>query len=283
MIRMARVGAKYIDNLADPDTFVRAVHVTGDLENLGQGTAGRPALLRHRRRRADDPALRLVLRRQRAARQDRARPAAGRLRRLGVRASSWPSSSCCSASPTSRPADVPHLRRLPERVGQDEPRDDAGPGRARRPLPRRVLRRRHRLALGRPRGRQALRHQPRVRRLRRREGHQRGHQPDGAATRSPRHRRDLHQRRLQPDDPRGVVGGQDPRTARRRRRLAATGRATRSPTAASRARRAVGAPEQPVHHHAGQRAQHRPRLRGPARACRSTRSSSAAAPAIASR
>ncbi len=39
MIRMARVGVDYIDNLADPDSFVRAVHVTGDLENLGQGTA----------------------------------------------------------------------------------------------------------------------------------------------------------------------------------------------------------------------------------------------------
>src|SRR5215207_4964545 len=39
MIRMARVGAQYIDDLDDPDSFVRAVHVTGDLENLGQGTA----------------------------------------------------------------------------------------------------------------------------------------------------------------------------------------------------------------------------------------------------
>ena len=39
MIRMARVGVEYIDNLADPNSFVRAVHVTGDLENLGQGTA----------------------------------------------------------------------------------------------------------------------------------------------------------------------------------------------------------------------------------------------------
>src|SRR5581483_1533636 len=33
-----RVGVEYINNLADPDMFVRAVHVTGDLENLGQGT-----------------------------------------------------------------------------------------------------------------------------------------------------------------------------------------------------------------------------------------------------
>ena len=38
MIRMARVGVKHVENLEDPDYFVRAVHVTGDLENLGQGT-----------------------------------------------------------------------------------------------------------------------------------------------------------------------------------------------------------------------------------------------------
>jgi phosphoenolpyruvate carboxykinase (GTP) len=38
MIRMARVGAEHIDALDDPDSFVRAVHVTGDLPNLGQGT-----------------------------------------------------------------------------------------------------------------------------------------------------------------------------------------------------------------------------------------------------
>lgn len=38
MIRMARVDASYVDQLEDPDSFVRAVHVTGDLENLGQGT-----------------------------------------------------------------------------------------------------------------------------------------------------------------------------------------------------------------------------------------------------
>jgi phosphoenolpyruvate carboxykinase (GTP) len=38
MNRMARVGVEYINNLEDQDTFVRAVHVTGDLENLRQGT-----------------------------------------------------------------------------------------------------------------------------------------------------------------------------------------------------------------------------------------------------
>ncbi|HEY0951277.1 phosphoenolpyruvate carboxykinase (GTP) [Nocardioides sp.] len=38
MIRMARVGVHHINDLQDPGSFVRAVHVTGDLENLGQGT-----------------------------------------------------------------------------------------------------------------------------------------------------------------------------------------------------------------------------------------------------
>jgi len=38
MIRMARCGVEYVNNLADPDKFVRGVHVTGDLANLGQGT-----------------------------------------------------------------------------------------------------------------------------------------------------------------------------------------------------------------------------------------------------
>lgn len=38
MIRMARVGVEYLNDLDNPDEFVKAVHVTGDLENLGQGT-----------------------------------------------------------------------------------------------------------------------------------------------------------------------------------------------------------------------------------------------------
>jgi phosphoenolpyruvate carboxykinase (GTP) len=36
--RMARVSPEYLNNLEDDDHFVRAVHVTGDLEHLGQGT-----------------------------------------------------------------------------------------------------------------------------------------------------------------------------------------------------------------------------------------------------
>lgn len=38
MIRMARVGMRYLTDLEDPEFFVRGVHVTGDLAALGQGT-----------------------------------------------------------------------------------------------------------------------------------------------------------------------------------------------------------------------------------------------------
>jgi phosphoenolpyruvate carboxykinase (GTP) len=38
MIRMARVGVEHVNHLADQDSFVRAVHVTGDLDSLGHGT-----------------------------------------------------------------------------------------------------------------------------------------------------------------------------------------------------------------------------------------------------
>src|SRR3954452_11179529 len=38
MIRMARVGVEHVNNLADPDSFVRAVHVTVELDSLRHGT-----------------------------------------------------------------------------------------------------------------------------------------------------------------------------------------------------------------------------------------------------
>ena len=91
------------------------------------GHERRPALLRHRRRRAHDPALRLVVRRQRAARQDRARPAAGGVRRLGEQEVPR---RAVHAHRHPRQGDrqgLPHLRRLPERLRQDQPGDDGWP------------------------------------------------------------------------------------------------------------------------------------------------------------
>lgn len=38
MLRMTRVGVRYMNELKDPASFVRGVHITGDLDNLKQGT-----------------------------------------------------------------------------------------------------------------------------------------------------------------------------------------------------------------------------------------------------
>ena len=286
MIRMARVGVRARQRPRRPGQLRprRARHRRPGEPRPGH--AGRPALLRHRRRRADDPALRLVLRRQRAARQDRPRPAPGRLRRLGVgRVPRRAVHAARHHRQGDRPQ-VPHLRRLPERVGQDQPGDDAGARRPRRPLPRRVLRRRHRVAAGRPRGRPDLRDQPRVRRLRRRQGHQRGDQPDRARRRSPPGTGTIFTNVAYNDEHRTRSGG---RARRPSRRPTSTGWRdwkgdARSP---SGRRRATGDPWA----HPNSRftttlanvPEHRAGLRRPARACRSTRSSSAAAPATASR
>ena len=83
MIRMARVGVAYIDSLANPAMFVRAVHVTGDLENLGQGTGDDQRLFVTFADERTISAFRFVVWRQRATRQDCPRPAPSGLRRVG--------------------------------------------------------------------------------------------------------------------------------------------------------------------------------------------------------
>ena len=73
------------------------------------------------------------------------------------------------------------------------------------------------------------------------------------------HRHDLHQRRLQPGHPGGLVGGPHNSAAGRYDWLAGLeGPPDRRPR--PRRREPVGAPEQPVHHHPGQRPEHRDRL-----------------------
>ena len=249
MIRMARVGVDHVNNLADPDIFVRAVHVTGDLENLGQGTPDDQRYFVTVADERHDPALRLVLRRQRAARQDRPRPAAGRLRRLGVRQVPRRAVHAASASPTSRPASKYHIcGGFPSASGKTN---------LAMMLPPDALGDRYHVEfygddiawlLGRPEDGKLYGDQPGVRRVRRRQGHQRADQPDRARRDRRGHRHDLHQRRLQREDPRGLVGGPHARAAGRHRRLAglegrahrrAHGRASR----ASRGRtRTAGSP-----------------------------------------
>jgi phosphoenolpyruvate carboxykinase (GTP) len=100
MIRMARVGVHYLDNLADPNSFVRAVHVTGDLDKLGQGTPGDQ---RYFVTIADERTI-LHFGSSYGATHCSARSHTGCGKppmTAGRRASSSPSSSCSSALPTS--------------------------------------------------------------------------------------------------------------------------------------------------------------------------------------
>ena len=109
MIRMARVNVEHINNLEDPDSFVRAVHVTGDLENLGQGTpedkryfvtvADERTILHFGSSYGGNALLGKIAHGLRQAAYD-----GWRVRRVPR-----PSSSCCSASPTSRPASSYHI------------------------------------------------------------------------------------------------------------------------------------------------------------------------------
>ena len=104
MIRMARVGVEFVENLADPNSFVRGVHVTGDLENLGQGT---PRTTSATSSRSPTSAPSCTSGRRTAATPCSARSPTGSGKRRttgGRRGSSSPSSSCSSASRTRRPA-----------------------------------------------------------------------------------------------------------------------------------------------------------------------------------
>ena len=264
MIRMARVGAHYVDDLTDQNSFVRAVHVTGDLENLGQGTPDDQALLRDGCRRADHPALRLVLRRQRAAGQDRARAAPSLLRRLGVgRVPRRAVHADRHHRQADRP-DVSRLRRIPERIRQDQPGDDARARRAGRPLPGRLLRRRHRLAASRPQRRHGPRRiNPEFGVFGVAKDTNEATQPDRPRTRSAPGTGTLFTNVAYNDDTEaGLVGG--PHAASRPPTSPAgkTGRGTLISDRPAEIRgRPVGAPQQPFHDHAGQRAEHRAGLR----------------------
>ena len=283
MIRMARVGVDHVNDLADQNSFVRAVHVTGDLETLGHGTrddqryfvtvADERTILHFGSSYGGNALLGKIAHGLRQAAYDgwaSGEFLAEQFMLLGI------------TDKADRPQ-VPHLRRLPERVGQDQPGHDAGPRRPRRPLPRRLLRRRHRLAVGRPEGREDLRDQPRVRRVRRRQGHQRGHQPDRAGRRSPpgtgtiftnvAYNENTHEVWWEgkTTSPRPTSTGWldwKGNLISERPRPAATSR--------GRTRTAGSPPRWPT-------CPTSPRTSRTPRACRSTRSSSAAAPATASR
>jgi phosphoenolpyruvate carboxykinase (GTP) len=200
MIRMARVGVRYVNELADPDSFVRAVHVTGDLDDLGQGTA-------------DDQRYFVTVADERTILHYGSSYGGNAL--LGKIAHGLRQAAYDGWSSGEFLAEQFMLLGIADKeTGRIYHICGGFPSASGKTNLAMML------AARRPRGRADLRHQPRVRRVRRREGHQRGHQPDRGQGDRPGYRHDLHQRRPQRGHRRGVVGGQDAAAARRSHRLA---------------------------------------------------------------
>lgn len=144
MIRMARVGIDLINELDEPDHFVRAVHVTGDLEHLGQGTredqrsfvtiGDERTILHFGSSYGGNALLGKIAHGLRQAAYDgwaSGEFLAEQFMLIGI------------TDRDHRPGDRHHLshrRRLPQRLRQDQPGDDAALGRPRRSLPRGILR-----------------------------------------------------------------------------------------------------------------------------------------------
>ena len=213
MIRMARVGVDYIDDLADPDMFVRGVHVTGDLENLGQGTADdqryfvtiadERTILHYGSSYGGNALLGKIAHGLRQAAYDgwaSGKFLAEQFMLIGITdkhtgrkyhiCGGFPSASGKTNLAMTLAPDALGDRYHVEFYGDDiawlwvEPRRRADP-----------------------------RDESGVRRVRRRQGHQRGHQSDCAGGYRAWHKGAVYQRRLQREDPRGVVGRQDAATA----------------------------------------------------------------------
>ena len=181
--------------------------------------------------------------------------------------------------------DVPHLRRLPERLGQDQPGHDAGAGRARRPLQGRRSTATTSPGSGSTRRTaSSTRMNPEFGVFGVAKDTNETTNPIALDSVAPGTRDAVHQRRLQRDTQEVWWEGRTPEYPGRRHRLAGLeGRAHLRPRPAGKPSDAVGPPEQPVHDDAGQRAEHRARLRGPEGRADRRASSSAGAPATASR
>ena len=282
MIRMSRVGASYVNDLEDPDSFVRAVHVTGDLENLGQGTpedqryfatvADERTILHYGSSYGGNALLGKIAHGLRQACYDgRASGVflAEQFMLLGITdketGKRW---HICGGFPSASGKTNLAMTLAPDALGDRYHVEFYGDDIAW-------------LWVNEDDGR-VYGMNPEFGVFGVAKDTNEKTNPTALESIGDGLRRHLHQRRLQRPDPRGLVGGHDQEPARGRHRLERL--EGRADLGARRGRHvAVGAPQQPLHDHARQRAQRRPRLRGPRRASRSTRSSSAAAPATASR
>ena len=262
MIRMARCGVEHVNNLADPDKFVRGVHVTGDLANLGQGTpedkryfvtiADERTILHFGSSYGGNALLGKIAHGLRQASYDgwaSGEFLSEQFMLIGITdkqtGRTW---HICGGFPSASGKTNLAMMLAPDSLGDRYHVEFYGDDIAWLRVD--------------PEGRQDLRDQSRVRRLRRRQGHQRGDQPDSPRLGGDRHRRPVHQRRVQRATP-ATCGGKD---GRRSPPADVTGWRDWTGQLISERRRgrqgsAVGAPEQPLHHLADQRAEHRRRLR----------------------
>ena len=185
MIRMARVGVDLFNALADPRMFVRAVHVTGDLENLGHGTpddrryfvtvADERTILHFGSSYGGNALLGKIAHGLRQACYDgwaQGEFLGEQFMLLGITdKQTGKKYHICGGFPSASGKTNLAMTLAPDALGD---RYHVV-----------VLRRRHRVALGRRR-RAPVRHEPRVRGVRRRQGHQRADQPHRAGRRGAR-------------------------------------------------------------------------------------------------
>ena len=260
MIRMARVGAQYVNDLDDPDSFVRAVHVTGDLENLGQGTdddqryfvtvADERTILHFGSSYGGNALLGKIAHGLRQAAYDgwaSGEFLAEQFMLIGIAdkqtgrtyhiCGGFPSASGKTNLAMMLPPDALGDRYHVSFYGDDiawlwvDPDD----GRIYAINPEYGV-----FGVAKDTNEDT--------------------NPTALDSVGAGHRDDLHQRRLQRGHPGGLVGGPHAGSRRPTSPAGGTGRARLiAERAADERRRPVGAPEQPVHHHAGQRPQHRRR------------------------
>ena len=259
MIRMSRVGVEFVNDLEDQDSFVRAVHVTGDLENLGQGTpddqryfvtvADERTILHFGSSYGGNALLGKIAHGLRQAAYDgwaSKKFLAEQYMLIGIHdKETGKTYHICGGFPSASGKTNLAMMLAPDALGDRYHVSFYGDDIAW-------------LWVDEEDGK-LYGMNPEYGVFGVAKDTNEGTNPTALRSVDDGHRHDLHQRRLQPQDPGGLVGGHDPRAPRRHRRLAGLdGRADRGPQ--GRRQLALGPPEQPLHHDARQRPEHRARL-----------------------
>ena len=263
MIRMARVGVEHMNDLTDPDSFVRAVHVTGELDNLGHGTpddqryfvtlADERTILHYGSSYGGNALLGKIAHGLRQATYDgwaSGEFLAEQFMLLGITdKETGRRYHICGGMPSASGKTNLAMTLAPDALGDRYHVDFYGDDIAWLRVD--------------PEDGRVYAINPEFGVFGVAKDTNEDHQPDGGRSHRRGHRHDLHQRRLQRRQRRGLVGGQDAGAAGGCHRLARLEGHPDHRAAGRREERPLGASEQPLHHHPRQRPQHRARLRHP--------------------